>query len=126
MASGSLKAHILSPETHRGGSNQIEIVGTAGGFKFDSWQLLYGPSVVPTMFEPINAPSRQQKIDETLLIWDTSTVAEGIYTVRLEVSSVEGKMLRDEVVVSVDPDASSSTQCKGAESDYKGQLCHRC
>ena len=31
-----------------------------------------------------------------------SAVAEGIYTVRLEVSSVEGKVLRDEVVVSVD------------------------
>ena len=102
MASSSLQAHILSPETHSGGSNQIEFVGTAGGFKFDTWQLLYGPSAFPTAFQPINAPSRQQKTNETLLVWDTPTVAEGIYTVRLEVSSVEGKVLRDEVVVSVD------------------------
>ena len=102
MASSSLQAHILSPETHSGGSNQIEFVGIAGGFKFDTWQLLYGPSAVPTAFQPINAPSRQQKTNETLLVWDTPTVAEGIYTVRLEVSSVEGKVLRDEVVVSVD------------------------
>ena len=102
IASSSLQAHILSPETHSGGSNQIEFVGTAGGFKFDTWQLLYGPSAVPTAFQPINAPSRQQKTNETLLVWDTPTVAEGIYTVRLEVSSVEGKLLRDEVVVSVD------------------------
>ena len=102
MASGSLKAHILSPEAHSGGSNQIEIVGDAGGFKFDTWQLLYGPSAVPEAFQPIDAPSQQQKINETLLIWETSSVPEGIYTVRLEVNSVEGKVLRDEVVVSVD------------------------
>ena len=102
MASGSLQARMLSPETHSGGSNQIEIVGTAGGFKFDTWQLLYGPSSVPTAFQPINAPSQQQKTNEILLAWETSAVAEGIYTVRLEVNSVEGKVLRDEVVVSVD------------------------
>ena len=102
MASGSLQARILSPETHSGGSNQIKIVGTAGGFKFDTWQLLSGPSAVPTAFQPINAPSQQQKTNETLLVWETSVVAEGIYTLRLEVSSIEGKVLRDEVVVSVD------------------------
>ena len=102
MASSSLKAHILSPEAHKGGSNQIEIVGTAGGFKFDTWQLLYGLSAVPTTFQPIHAPSRQQKINETLLVWETASVAEGIYTLRLEVNSVEGTVLRDEVVVSVD------------------------
>ncbi len=102
MASSSLKAHILSPEAHSGGSNQIEVIGTAGGFKFDTWQLLYGPSAVPTAFQPIHAPSQQQKINETLLVWETSAVAEGIYTLRLEVNSVEGKVLRDEVVISVD------------------------
>ena len=102
MASSSLKAHILSPEAHTGGSNQIEVVGTAGGFKFDTWQLLYGPSAVPTAFQPIHTPSQQQKINETLLVWETSSIAEGIYTVRLEVNSVAGKVLRDEVVVSVD------------------------
>ena len=102
IASSSLRAHILSPETHSGGSNQIEFVGTAGGFKFDTWQLLYGLSAVPTAFQPINAPSQQQKTSESLLVWETSAVAEGLYTVRLEVSSVEGKLLRDEVVVSVD------------------------
>ena len=102
MASGSLQAHILSPEAHTGGSDQIEIVGTAGGFKFDSWQLLYGSSAVPTAFQPIHAPSQQQEINETLLVWETSSVPEGVYTVRLEVDSVEGKVLRDEVIISVD------------------------
>ena len=102
MASASLQANILSPETHSGGSNQIEIVGTAGGFKFNKWQLLYGPSAVPTTFQSINAPSSEQKINELLLIWETSAVTEGIYTLRLEVTNLEGQVLRDEVVVSVD------------------------
>ena len=102
MASASLQANILSPETHSGGSDQIEIVGTAGGFKFNTWQLLYGQSAVPTTFQPINAPSSKQKINERLLIWETSAVTEGIYTLRLEVTDLEGKVLRDEVVVSVD------------------------
>ncbi len=102
MASSSLQAHILSPETHSGGSNQIEFVGTAGGFKFDTWQLMYGLSPVPSAFQPINGPSRGQKVNESLFVWDTSDVAEGIYTVRLEVTGVDGKVLRDEVVVSVD------------------------
>ncbi len=102
MASASLQANILSPETHTGGSNQIEIVGTAGGFKFNTWQLLYGPSAVPTTFQSINPPSSQQKVNEPLLIWETSAVTEGIYTLRLEVTSIEGQVLRDEVIVSVD------------------------
>lgn len=102
MASASLQANILSPETHSGGSDQIEIVGTAGGFKFNTWQLLYGPSAVPTTFQSINPPSSQQKVNEPLLIWETSAVTEGIYTLRLEVTSVEGQVLRDEVIVSVD------------------------
>ena len=102
MASGSLQARILSPETNSGGSNEIEIIGTAGGFKFDTWRLLYGASTVPGALQSINTLGHQQKVNETLLVWDTSRVPEGIYTIRLEVSGVDGKVMRDEVVVSVD------------------------
>ena len=102
MASGSLQARILSPETNGGGSNAIEIVGTAGGFKFDTWQLLYGESTIPTTWFPINEPSPQQKANEMLAVWDASGVPEGIYTIRLEVIGKEGKTVKDQVVMSVD------------------------
>ncbi len=114
MASGALLARILSPETNSGGSNAIEIIGAAGGFKFDTWQLLYGKSTAPTAWLPINAPNRRQKANETVLVWDTSSVPEGIYTIRLEVVGVASSPLsppraggsrgvvRDEVVVSID------------------------
>lgn len=102
MASGSLQGRIFSPETNSGGSDRIEIIGTAGGFRFSTWQLMYGESRTPETFNPINIPSSQQKSDERLLEWDTSEVPEGIYTVRLEVIGSDEKVVHDEVVLSVD------------------------
>ncbi|MCZ6681334.1 MAG: S8 family serine peptidase [Candidatus Poribacteria bacterium] len=102
MASGILQARISSPESNEGGLNEIEIIGTAGGFKFSTWQLQYGESTTPTMWLPINTPSRQQKTNERLLIWETSTIPEGIYSIRLEVVGGDGNVVRDEVVVFVD------------------------
>ena len=102
MASGSLQARILAPESNAGGSNEIEIIGSAGGLKFSTWQLMYGESPTPTRWFPINASSRQQKANERLLVWDTSDVPENIYSLRLEVFGEDGKVVRDEVIVSVD------------------------
>ena len=102
MASGSLQGRIFSPETNSGGSDSIEIVGTAGGFRFSTWQLMYGESSTPDTFIPINPPSSRQKSNETLLEWNTSEVPEGIYSVRLEVIGRDDKNVRDEVVLSVD------------------------
>ena len=102
LASGILQARILEPETNSGGSDAIAILGTAGGYKFQSWQLSYGESTVPTEFTPFTQPATTQKIDETLAVWDTTTVPEGIYTVRLTVTATDGHQTHDQVVVSVD------------------------
>ena len=102
LASGALQARILEPETNGGGSDAITIVGTAGGYKFQSWHLSYGQSTVPTEFIPYTQPANTQKIDETLEVWDTTTVPEGIYTVRLTVTATDGQQTYDQVVLSVD------------------------
>ncbi|MDE0301026.1 MAG: S8 family serine peptidase [Candidatus Poribacteria bacterium] len=102
MASGSMQARIITTETGDGGSNTIEIFGTVGGFRFDTWQLMYGESTTPTMWTGINLPSPRQKTDERLLIWNIAEVPEGIYTVRLEAVAKNGAISRDEVVLSVD------------------------
>lgn len=102
MASGSLQGRIFSPETNSGGSDSMAIIGTAGGFRFSTWQLMYGESRTPDSFIPINTPSSKQKSGETLLEWNTSEVPEGIYTLRLEVTGRDDKKVHDEVVVSVD------------------------
>ena len=102
FASGALQARILAPETNSGGADSITVVGTAGGYKFHSWQLSYGASTVPTEFTPFTQSSRTQKIGETLAIWDTTMVPEGIYTVRLTTTATDGQQLHDQVVLSVD------------------------
>ena len=102
LASGALQARILEPETNSGGSHAITILGTAGGYKFQSWHLSYGQSTVPTEFTPFTQPENTQKIDETLAVWDTTTVPEGIYTVRLTVTATDRKQTHDQVVLSVD------------------------
>ena len=102
FASGALQARILAPETNSGGANSITFVGNTGGYKFQSWHLSYGESTVPTEFVPFTEPATTQKIDETLAVWDTTTVPEGIYTVRLTVTATDGHQTHDQVVLSVD------------------------
>ena len=102
FASGALQARILAPETNSGGAASITVVGTAGGYKFHAWQLSYGASTVPTEFTPFTQSSSAQKIGETLAIWDTTTVPEGIYTVRLTTTATDGQQVHDQVVLSVD------------------------
>ena len=102
FASSALQARILSPETNSGGADSITFIGNTGGYKFQSWQLSYGESTVPTEFTPFTQPATTQKIGETLTIWDTTTVPEGIYTVRLTVTATDGHQTHDQVVLSVD------------------------
>ena len=102
LASGVLQARILAPETNSGGAEAITVIGTAGGYKFRSWQLSYGASTVPTEFTPFTQPSDTQKIGETLAVWDTTTVPEGIYTLRLTTTATDGQETHDQVVLSVD------------------------
>ena len=102
LASSALQARILAPETNSGGADSIAIVGTAGGYKFRAWQLSYGESTVPTQFTPFTQSSSAQKIGETLAVWDTTTVPEGVYTVRLTATATDGHQIHDQVVLSVD------------------------
>ena len=102
FASGALQARILAPETNSGGADSITIVGSAGGYKFHTWQLSYGESTVPTEFIPFTESNVTQQIRGTLAVWDTTTVPEGIYTVRLTVTATDGHQTHDQVVLSVD------------------------
>ena len=102
FASGALQARILAPETNSGGADSITFVGNTGGYKFQSWQLSYGESTVPTEFIPFTQSAGTQKIGETLAVWDTTTVPEGIYTARLTVTATDGHQTHDQVVLSVD------------------------
>ena len=102
LASALLQSRIFSPKTDSGRLHQIEIVGSAHGFRFDTWQLMYGLSTTPKVWTTIHQPSSDSKANETLSFWNASILPEGIYTLRLEVSANNGRIVRDEVVVSID------------------------
>lgn len=102
LASGVLQARIHFPQTNSGGSTSITFIGTAGGYKFKAWQLFYGSSTTPTTFVPFTDPVSTQKIAEQLVVWNTTDVPEGIYTVRLVVTGRDDRQTHDQVVLSVD------------------------
>ena len=102
LASGALQARIHFPQTNSGGSTAITFIGTAGGYKFKSWQLFYGSSTVPISFVPFTDPVSTQKVVEHLAVWDTTDIPEGVYTVRLVVTGRDGSQTHDQVVLTVD------------------------
>ena len=103
-ASTSLIARIQFPENDSGGDKFIDIIGSAAGYKFAGYRLLYGESTVPDFWTPIVRSSAIHcaLLNEQLGRWDTSTVKEGIYSIRLEVFDVDDNIVRDEAIVIVD------------------------
>ncbi len=118
LASSALQARILAPETNQGGSDRIVIVGTAGGYKFEKWQLSYGASTVPSLFTPFTSSESEQKIAEQLTIWETAAVPEGVYTVRLTVTATDGRQTHDQVVLTVDRTPPRVTALTATETFY--------
>ncbi|MDE0482155.1 MAG: S8 family serine peptidase [Candidatus Poribacteria bacterium] len=102
LASSVLQARIHAPQTNSGGSTSITFIGTAGGYKFKSWQLFYGSSSVPTTYVPFTDPISTQKVAEQLTVWDTTDIPEDVYTVRLVVTGRDGSQTHDQVVLTVD------------------------
>lgn len=121
LASSALQARILAPETNSGGSSAIPIVGTAGGYRFNAWQLLYGESTVPSRFTPFTDASSQQKIGETLAVWDTAAIPEGTYTVRLQVTGTDGSNTKDQVVIAVDRTPPQVASLTATETLYENR-----
>lgn len=82
-------------------SNTIEIFGSAGGTGFVQYRLEYGISETPNLWFPIGFSQTEPKYNTVLHEWDTSALAEGIYTLRLSVKDRDGKTIRDKVVVEI-------------------------
>ena len=100
-----LTAHIAvtpTPQTEVSEkSSTIEIFGSAGGTGFVQYRLEYGISETPNLWFPIGFSQTEPKYNTVLHEWDTSALAEGIYTLRLSVKDRDGKTIRDKVVVEI-------------------------
>lgn len=94
-----LNAHISltsKPDTH----GVIDISGSAGGKGFIQYWLEYGVSEIPELWFPIGFTQTNQKHGELLHQWETSSLDEGIYTLRLSVKG-EDKTIRDKSVIEI-------------------------
>ena len=80
---------------------EIEIFGSAGGDGFTEYWLEYGIGEVPDLWLPLGTVKTKPKFNVCLYKWDTSTLTEGKYTVRLSVKSKTGEIKRDRTVVEV-------------------------
>ena len=94
-----LNAHISftsKPDKH----GVIDISGSAGGKGFIQYWLEYGVSEIPDLWYPIGFTQTNQKHGELLQQWETSSLDEGIYTLRLSVKG-EDKTTRDKSVIEI-------------------------
>ncbi|MCY3722220.1 MAG: S8 family serine peptidase [Candidatus Poribacteria bacterium] len=81
--------------------DRIEIIGSAGGAEFSEYWLEYGIGEVPELWYPLGTVQTEPKFRACLHKWDTSTLAEGGYTLRLSVKSENGDIKRVKAVVDV-------------------------
>ncbi|HID56569.1 TPA: hypothetical protein EYP37_08570 [Candidatus Poribacteria bacterium] len=85
-----LVARIISPENYSGFDDSVTVIGTAGGYRFDSYQLLYGVGKTPEKWRAITPNIGMTVESDRLGVWDVSHLREGPYTLRLEVNRPMG------------------------------------
>lgn len=95
-------ARILSPRTREVlASHQVEVLGTATATAFSSYTLEYGLGVSPLTWTLV-ASSTVPVGRGRLAIWDTSSLEDGLYTLRLTMIDAEGRRFEDRLEVVVD------------------------
>ena len=100
-ASTPFIARINTERTFQQALEKIEIFGSASGAEFTAYWLEYGIGEIPNLWFPLGAVQTEPKLNACLHEWDTSTLAEGRYTLRLSVKLVDGDIKRVKTVVDV-------------------------
>lgn len=133
-----LGVRISSPidRTHinQGAAGSVTVSGTASGVGFQSYTLSYGNGLRPSIFTSIITRT-SPKTDEVLGGWAISALPDGIYTLLLTATSMEGFTFSDTIVVSLDrtsvqisfgPDQANRANISGNlivwDSDYSDDI----
>ena len=98
-------SRMRTQATESNNIEKIEIFGSAGGAGFSEYRLEYGVGEVPDLWFSLGTLQTKPQFNVCLHKWDTSTLAEGRYTVRLSVKSKNGEIKRDRTVVDVSHEA---------------------
>lgn len=100
---------ISSPGDQALLSGDASITGFAKGTDFQSYQLFYYPKGNLAAKQAINSVSTTQVNNDILATWNTSSVPEGIYIIRLELTAKDGTVRTDEKEVMVNMAQSTIT-----------------
>lgn len=85
-------AAIVQPEEGTGiSSDELVILGTALSPSLIDFTLAYGRGETPLVWQEIASVSSHQVIEDTLAIWDVSSLEDGAYTLELRVRQSSGK-----------------------------------
>jgi len=93
---------IASPRSGSYISGQIEIQGNARGGDFRNYRLEFGPGLDPGSWTQIGPEHGEQVENGTLEFFNTTSVAEGLYTLRLTVVQGDGSVRQWNTQVTID------------------------
>jgi membrane carboxypeptidase/penicillin-binding protein PbpC len=93
------EVHITSPLMFADGRGVMEIAGSAAGEDFISYRLEYGQGLNPLYWNLLGVDVTRPVTEDLLGTWDTTTLQDGLYTLRLMVLRSEGRL--DEALVQV-------------------------
>lgn len=104
IATRSGDSAALSLEPWATVSGQVTLNGTAGGDNFAYYRLAAFPGLLPEAMQTIVDPVEIPVTDGQLGVWDTTQLADGLYTVLLTVVKQDGTFAEVAVPVTVSND----------------------
>ncbi|MEW6555021.1 MAG: RHS repeat-associated core domain-containing protein [Actinomycetota bacterium] len=107
---------IISPQGYGYMRGTVDITGTATDSHFLSWQLFYGAGANPAQYLPLSAEMTAPVEEGTLCTWDTTALADGLYTIKLVAHDQATLMSETALQVTVDnthPAASIASPAPG-------------
>lgn len=106
------RVEITAP-AHEGGisGTSVAVIGTVVHPSFDAFVLQFQPGaeVSEAAWQTISGPHASQVLDDTLGVWPTANLADGVYTLRLAATLRTGKTVEDRRRVYVDATAPDMT-----------------
>ncbi len=70
-------------------SSLVPVIGTATTDQLTSVALYYGSGSSPSAWQLITQSSGKHFINDTLVVWNVTSLSEGIYTLRLQVKNIQ-------------------------------------
>ena len=94
------QVRLSNPTTGQAISGAVQISGVAQGPNFARYQIELAPATAPNNFQPIAGPFTNQA-NGTLATWDSTTVPNGAYKLRLAAFASDGGYRYDTIDIGI-------------------------